>query len=193
MAGLQDHIDRKADIFDSARQIFAESGVPESLSDLSASCRSDDASGVRRISIRQFEIVSDSGTGMAGQDSGPSSPELLLGALSSCLSHVFITQAAVLGMRLDGIEADVSAKLQNGSAAFPHPTIPSHPIDFRYDVTVTSPESDDDLLSLWAAVRRHCPIYLLLSKAVPIAGVLYRHGDSGRRELGRSHSDDSPL
>lgn len=186
MGGLQNHIDRKAGIIAPARRTAKESGVPESLTELSATCCSDDATGVRRISIRQFEIVSDSGTGLGGQDVGPSSPELLLGSLSSCLCHVFITQAAVLELRLDAVKAEVSAKLQNGSAAFRHPTIPGYPFDITYNIEVSSVENDKELLRLWAAVRHHCPIYLLLSKAVLVEGSLFRREPPGRRRLGRS-------
>ena len=41
-------------------------------------------SGVRRIRIRDFRVISDSPPDFAGYSLGPPSPELLLGAISGC-------------------------------------------------------------------------------------------------------------
>ena len=53
-------------------------------------------SGVRRIRVRDFQVISDSPAAFAGHDLGPSSPELALGALGSCLAHSWPIQAAAL-------------------------------------------------------------------------------------------------
>ena len=57
-------------------------------------------SGIRRIRIRDFQIVTDSPSDFAGYDLGSGSPELPLGVLGSCLNHSFLIPAASLEVRL---------------------------------------------------------------------------------------------
>ena len=76
--------------------IAAGDGVPMTLT---AQVRAEGRSGIRRIRIRDFQVISDSDAHFAGYDLGPSSPELQLGVLGSCLTHTFLIQAATLGVR----------------------------------------------------------------------------------------------
>jgi hypothetical protein len=77
--------------------IAAGEGVPMTLT---ARVRAEGRSGNRRIRIRDFQVISDSATDFAGYDLVPSSPELQLGVLGSCLTHTFQIQAATLGVPL---------------------------------------------------------------------------------------------
>ncbi|MFY3965025.1 OsmC family peroxiredoxin, partial [Achromobacter ruhlandii] len=71
---------------------------------LRAHVSAEGRSGVRRIRIRDHQVVSDSPADFAGYDLGPSSPELLLGSLGSCLTHIFLIKAAELELPLDSLE-----------------------------------------------------------------------------------------
>ena len=75
---------------------------------LTARVRAEGRSGIRRIRIRDFQVISDSEAGFAGYDLGPSSPELQLGVLGSCLTHTFLIQAATLGVPLDSLELEIT-------------------------------------------------------------------------------------
>ena len=74
---------------------------------LKASVRAEGRSGVRRLRIREHQVISDSPPDFAGFNLGPSSPELQLGVLGTCVTHIFEIQAALLQVPLDSIEVDV--------------------------------------------------------------------------------------
>jgi uncharacterized OsmC-like protein len=149
--------------------------------------RAEGRSGVRRIRIRDFQIVSDSPPDFAGYDLGPNSPELLLGALGSCLTHTYLIQAADLGVPLDALEVEVTTKLDpraslvgKGNAVFPE--------GIAYTVHIESPASTADTTRLREAVERACPILNFLqsprsvkSKLVHRAGRAAAKSTNGRR------------
>ena len=169
-SGLNEHIKKKREIFSG----FSAGETRRSTSRLSATAEVHDDSGVRRIAVRDFRYMSDSGSGMAGYDLGPSSPELFLSSLASCLCHIFLVQAAVRNVRLDAIACRAEASLLNGAGAFHDDSMPGYPHDISYTVDLLSEEPEECLLWLWEAVRAHCPIYLLISRAVPVGGTLRR-------------------
>lgn len=169
-SGLYAHILRKRKIITD----FTARGAPRAVTRIAAAARVQDDSGVRRISVRDYQLLSDSGPGLAGYDLGPSSPELFLGALSSCLCHVFLIQAAVHDVRLDAVASRVEASMLDGAGAFRDPAVPGYPHDITYTMDLLSAEPDATLLSLWDVVREHCPIYLLVSRAVDVTGTLRR-------------------
>src|SRR6202167_3226349 len=76
---------------------------------LKASATEEGRSGVRRIRVRDFQVLTDSPPDFAGYDLGPSSPELQLGVLGSCLNHSYLIQAAALEVPIDSIEVEVEA------------------------------------------------------------------------------------
>lgn len=137
---------------------------------LKAKAVAEGRSGVRRIRIRDFQVVSDSPPDFAGYDLGPSSPELQLGVLGSCLNHSFLIQAAALDIPLDSIEVDVEATLdpRAGSAGFE--TTPVYPQDITYVVRIESSASALQIEQLHAAVERSCPILNLLKNPQTVVG-----------------------
>ncbi|EEF22656.1 conserved hypothetical protein, partial [Ricinus communis] len=76
-----------------AREALIEAGNagPNALA---ARVSAEGRSGVRRIRIRDHQVISDSPPDFAGYNLGPSSPELQLGVLGSCVTHIFLIQAA---------------------------------------------------------------------------------------------------
>src|SRR5229473_3248981 len=129
---------------------------------LKASVRAEGRSGVRRIRIRNFQILSDSGTDFAGYDFGPSSPELQLGVLGSCLTHIFLIQAADREVPLDAIEVEVTGQMDPRAGKPGFEQIPIYPHNIAYTVQIESPASDEELAELHSAVERACPILNLL-------------------------------
>jgi uncharacterized OsmC-like protein len=135
---------------------------------LQASVSVEGRSGVRRIRIREFQVLSDSGPDFAGFNLGPSSPELQLGVLGSCLSHIFLIQAAVHNVPLDSVEVEVSAHIDGRAGKPGSEEIPVYP----HDVHIASPASDEELKALHEAVERACPILNLLVNPQQINGTL---------------------
>lgn len=83
---------------------------------IEAVCVADDATGTRKLRIRDWQFVSDSGPDFGGWSLGPSSPELLCGVLSTCLTHTYLIGAATLGIPVDRVEVRVTA--ENNDARF---------------------------------------------------------------------------
>jgi uncharacterized OsmC-like protein len=131
-------------------------------------------SGVRRIRLRDFQMLSDSLPDYAGYDLGPASPELQLGTLGSCLAHTFLIQAALLQVPLDAVTVTVSADgdLRSGMAEFPD--VPVALRNLRYTAAIASPAEPAALERLHAQVERTCPILNLIRGPHAVVGTLKR-------------------
>ncbi|WP_315971341.1 OsmC family protein [Paenibacillus sp. N3.4] len=129
-------------------------------------------SGVREIRIRNFQVISDSPTDFAGYDLGPSSPELQLGVLGSCLTHITLIQAALRGISLESIEVEVSGELHPlaGKEGYEH--IPVYPHHLAYQLHIVSDESEETIATLYQEIERVCPIFNLLKYPQEIKGEL---------------------
>lgn len=135
-------------------------------------------SGIRRIRIRQHQVISDSPSDFAGYDLGPASPELLLGSLSSCLTHIFLIQASDLQIPLDSLEVEVQG-LQDPRAGRPgYEDTPIYPHDIQYRVEIESPAAPKQIAELYAAVQRACPVLQLLNRPQTITGQVVHNGTS---------------
>ncbi len=169
MSGLQDYLVAKRAALLRRRDAAQTNGVrgPHTLS---ARVRAEDRSGVRRIRIRDFQILSDSGPDFAGYDLGPGSPELQLGVLGSCLTHIFLIQAADRRVPLDSLDVEVTGQTdpRANQPSFEH--VPVYPHNISYTVHITSSASDAELAELHQAVERVCPILNLLVNPQEIKG-----------------------
>lgn len=137
---------------------------------LRAHATAESRSGVRRVRIRHHQVISDSPLDFAGYDLGPSSPELQLGVLSSCLTHVFLIQAARLRVPLDALDVEVEGVHDPRAGKPGFEETPIYPHDIGYTVRLTSPASEERIRELHAEVERNCPIYNLLLNPQRITG-----------------------
>lgn len=119
-------------------------------------------SGVRRIRVRDFQILTDSPLNFVGYDLGPSSPEVALGALGSCLAHTWLIQAAAHDLPLDAVDVEVRGRVDLRTGEPGHENIPPEPhgIAFTVNLTTDAPQAAIDTVA--AAVERACPILNLL-------------------------------
>jgi len=143
---------------------------------LEASVTAEGRSGVRRIRIRDFQILSDSGPDFAGYNFGPGSPELQVGVLGSCLTHIFEIQAADLEIPLDALSVDVTADQDFRSGQPGFEDVPRFPHNLTYIVHIESPASADDITRLHKAVEDVCPILNLLVNPQTINGTVELNG-----------------
>jgi uncharacterized OsmC-like protein len=168
MTTLNEYLTEKRQAIATRRaKINAHGAAPHTLA---ARVSAEGRSGVRRIRIRDFQVISDSGPDFAGYNLGPSSPELQLGVLGSCLTHVFLIQAADRGVPLDSLAVEVSGEMhpRAGQPGFEH--IPVYPHNIQYTLHIQSPASTDEIAALHEAVERACPILNLLANPQQIAG-----------------------
>ncbi len=157
-----------------AKKEAARSDPDLKSNQLKAHVRALGRSGVREIRIRDFQVISDSPTDFAGYNLGPASPELQLGVLGSCLTHITLIQAAERGLSIDAIEVEVTGE-QHPLAQQPgFENIPIFPHNIRYTLDIVSSESAETIRSLHEAVEAVCPIFNLLKQPQTIDGVL-RH------------------
>lgn len=113
MTSLNDDlVEKRATV--AAREARIEAGRLGAVP-LSAEVSVEGRSGVRRIRIRDHQVVIDSPPDFAGYDLGPGSPELQRGILGSCLAHSYLIQAARLGVPLDAVDVTVSGQLEAGT------------------------------------------------------------------------------
>jgi uncharacterized OsmC-like protein len=172
MSTLRDYLIQKRDALLARREKAKQETSGPSI--LAANVKAEGRSGVRRIRIRNHQILSDSPSDFAGYDFGPGSPELQLGVLGSCLTHIFLIQAADRQVPLDGIEVDISGQIdpRANQPGFEH--IPVYPHNIQYTVTLSSPASNTEIAELHAAVERVCPILNLLVNPQQITGSVVR-------------------
>jgi uncharacterized OsmC-like protein len=137
---------------------------------LKASATAEGRSGVRRIRVRDFQVLTDSPPDFAGYDLGPNSPELQLGVLGSCLNHSYLIQAAALEVPIDSIEVEVEAVLDPRALSIGFESTPVYPQNISYVVKIESSASETRIEQLRAAVERACPILNLLKNPQTIAG-----------------------
>lgn len=140
------------------------------LSKMSASASAEGRSGIRRIRIRDFQMVSDSGKDYAGYDLGPSSPEILLGSLASCLVHTFQIHAADQQVPLLSISAETGGQLDNRAGREGFEEVPVWPHSITWTVRLQTPASAAQIETLKSSVARACPILNLLSRATDVTG-----------------------
>jgi uncharacterized OsmC-like protein len=180
MSTLREYLKQKREALLLRRQQVLASG--DALKTLKASARAEGRSGVRRIKIRDFQVISDSEADFAGYDLGPSSPELQLGALASCLTHIYLIQAAEQQIPLDSLEVEITGQLdlRGGRPGFEH--IPVYPHKLEYTVHIDSPSTPEQIEALTKEVERVCPVLNLLRNPQEIEGTV-KHISTGATVL----------
>lgn len=175
MTTLNAYLRHKQDAFHALKARAAAPGyVPAGLR---AAVTAEGRSGVRRIRIRGFQILSDSPPDFVGYDLGPSSPEIALGALGSCITHSWLIQAAAFGLPLDAIEVTIEGRIDQRAGIPGHDAIPREPHGIRYTVRIQTDAPDDAVAEVRDAVERVCPILNLLRRPQAISGEVARVDD----------------
>ncbi len=160
MSHLNDYLAEKREAV-LARNAAIEAGTAQPLQ-LKAHVRAEGRSGVRRLRIRDHQVISDSPPDFAGYNLGPSSPELQLGVLGTCVTHIFLIQAAQRQVPLQSLEVEVTGIIDPRGGSPGHESTPIWPHEIGYTVHIDSPASRADIDALFEAVERSCPILNLL-------------------------------
>ncbi|ROR24618.1 putative OsmC-like protein [Comamonas sp. BIGb0124] len=160
MSDLNAYLEQKRKAFHT-RQERIESGQADAVQ-LKASVSAEGRSGVRLLRIRDHRVISDSPADFAGYDLGPSSPELQLGVLGTCVTHIFLIQAADQQVPLNNLRVDVQGTLDPRAGKPGHEHTPFWPHDIAYTVHIDSPASAAQIQQLFESVEAVCPILNLL-------------------------------
>ena len=170
MSNLREYLVQKRERLLAKRAAAAEK-TPDPLQ-ISATVRAEGRSGVRRVRIRDYQVITDSAVDFAGYGLGPTAPELQLGALGSCLAHSFLIQAADHETPIDALEVEVAAEIDARAGQPGYPDITVHPRQIRYTLRVESPASAEEIATLQAAMENACPILSLLRNPHEISGAV---------------------
>ena len=176
MSNLREYLVQKREALLAKREKAAQQ-TPDPLQ-IAATVRAEGRSGIRRIRIRDFQIITDSPADFAGYGLGPTAPELQLGVLGSCLAHSFLIQAADYQTPIDALEVEVVAEIDARAGQPGYPEITVHPRQIRYTLRVESPASADEIATLQAAMESACPILSLLRTPHEISGSVELSGSA---------------
>ena len=154
MMSLSSYLERKLAALKAARASAAPN-QDERRQHLTATCIAEGGSGVRRIRIRDFQVITDTGPAMAGFDLGPRSPEVLLGALGSCISHTVLIQAAMQGIPIDSLVIDVSADVDSLAG---HADVFNPLANIEYEIKVESSAPVEQFEKINAMLPDICPV-----------------------------------
>jgi uncharacterized OsmC-like protein len=168
MSGLGEYLEEKRVALAARR---AEHRGDDAVIPRTVTVKAEGRSGIRRIRIRDFQIVSDSLPDLAGYDLGPGSPEILMGALGSCLTHTYLINAALLGIPLESLEVEVSAAL-DPRASLIGKEYPIFADGISYVVRIASPVPRSETDKLRQAVELACPVLNFLQAPRAISGRL---------------------
>ncbi|GHH71890.1 hypothetical protein GCM10017673_26100 [Streptosporangium violaceochromogenes] len=136
---------------------------------IGAECVADDLTGVRKLRIRDWRYIGDGGADIGGWNLGPSSPELLCGVISTCLTHTYLCLAAMRGLPLDRVSVRVVAR-NNDAGFFEVPgDRPIHPHELTAYVRIDAAEmSPDEIAAFVAEGEQRCPIAYLVRNPVDL-------------------------
>jgi uncharacterized OsmC-like protein len=114
--------------------------------------------GARPTTMGNSSIVSDSAPGLAGHALGPTAPEMLMGALASCLLHTYVIQAVLLNIPLDHVEVEVEGKIDMAPVIGMASNAPPMIGEIVYTAHVESPAGAEAIERMHAAVEANCPV-----------------------------------
>jgi uncharacterized OsmC-like protein len=137
---------------------------------LSVTVRVAGGSGARPVRVREFTIVTDALPPLAGNNLGPTAPELLLSALSSCLAHSYVVVGIKHGLVYRSLELEVSGCIDYRGTLEVDPTVPVPPTGMTYEARIDTDATAEHLEAVRRDVERTCPIFQALLQPTPVAG-----------------------
>ena len=175
MSGLKSYLERKIEAVRTFRANAPQDPV-ERRQTLAASVIAEGESGVRRIRIRDYQILTDTGPALAGYDLGPRAPEVLLGALGSCISHTVLIQAALQGIAVDSlvVEALVDVDSLAGHADIINP-VSGIMYTIRIESGTATPEQLQTLNQILPDI---CPVLNIVQFAQPVSSSIVLNGQT---------------
>ncbi|KAG0678785.1 hypothetical protein C6P40_000364 [Pichia californica] len=131
-------------------------------------------SGVRRINIRNHQIIADSPPEWAGYNLGPSAPEIVLGGLGACISHMFLVVAGLKNLPINKLEVETSGELDLRKGGIGHEHETPGLDNIHYTVRIDTKLTDSELNSLRTEVEKVCPMYNVIKNPQTITSSFVR-------------------
>jgi uncharacterized OsmC-like protein len=170
MARLDTYLQRKALVLGERRSDF-ESEPERAMVRLKVSSWVAGNTGARPVRLGETMWITDSAPALAGNGLGPTAPEMLLGALASCLAHTYLIAAALQGTALDGVDVTVKGALDMSSVVGLEAGELPRMEQVTWHAAVTSPDGDAAVHFLHDTVERLCPVLNTLRFPVEVRRV----------------------
>jgi uncharacterized OsmC-like protein len=172
MSGLRDYLSRKLDAVKTFREA-QPADATDRKQHLTATVTAEGLTGIRRVRARDYQIVTDTGAALAGHDLGPRAPELLLGALGSCISHTVLIQAALQGIAIDDIVVEASLDVDSLAG---HTDIVNLVTGITYTISLTSDATPEQLKTLNEQLPDICPVLNIVQFAQSVSSQVVLNG-----------------
>jgi uncharacterized OsmC-like protein len=157
MAKLDQYIERKAVALAGRRQDWT-TNPEKAVATVKASSKVAGITGARPTTMGSYIIISDSAPGLAGHSLGPTAPEMLLGALASCIVHTYFIHATLMNIPLDDVSIDISGTIDYKPVVGMPASKPPAIEDIHYRAHIESPVDAATIEQLHAAVEANCPV-----------------------------------
>jgi uncharacterized OsmC-like protein len=118
--------------------------------------------GIRRLRIRNFQLLSDGGREAGEFNLGAGSWPSVVSALGSALAGDYLEQAAVKDIPIDGLELIFTSKPGTAPSQTTGTQV-TYPRNLNYIVFINSPASDTELEDLRKTVERVSPVFHLVT------------------------------
>ena len=116
---------------------------------------------------KAFSFECDESSGRAGADAAPSPLRYFLSGLAFCMQVWYAKGAALSGCQIDDLEIDVLTYMDmRGEHLIDG--VPPHPQWIVIEARVDSPSDPAAVVSMADEANARCPVYSLVSRAVPI-------------------------
>jgi uncharacterized OsmC-like protein len=172
MSTLASYLERKTAALKAARA-SASPNQDDRMQRLTAQVTAEGGSGIRRVRIRDFQIITDAGPAMAGYDLGPRSPEVLLGALGSCISHTVLIQAAVDGIPIDSLVIDVSADIDSLAG---NTDVRTPLKNIAFEIQVESSAGPEVFTRINELLPEICPVLNVIARPQTVTATVMHNG-----------------
>ena len=124
---------------------------------------------------REFSFRCDESDDRAGRGEAPSPLRYFLSGLAFCQQVWYAKGAALVGIEIEELELDVRTYMDmRGEHLIDG--IPPNPQWIVIEARVSSPGSGDDVLAMVDEANARCPVYSLVSKAIPIHERIVHNG-----------------
>lgn len=119
-------------------------------------------------SIRDHTLLSDYPPPAGGDNKAANPMEMLLAALGSCVSAVYVEYAATLDMKLDAVKVELGGSVDLRGLFNVEPDVIAGFEEINYTVTLKTSESKDKVDELISLAESHCPVSDSLKRVVEI-------------------------
>jgi uncharacterized OsmC-like protein len=167
MSALDYYLERKSAVLAQRRADFT--ATPEKATvRIKAKSWVAGNTGARPVKMGETLFITDSAPALAGNALGPTAPEVLLGALASCLVHTYLIQSVLMNIPIDGVEIEVHAAVpMGGVVGLPYDKLPQME-EITYTANVMASISAEELERMHQAVEETCPVLNTVRYPTPV-------------------------